>query len=133
MKLDGLVVAQQQTTTRNEVGEATKSLPINVAVDQGSTNDNNVYAVPVARIRNSMSPGDCYSLCKRRIIVGRKSKYLNQCDIIVEQSNFISRMHFSIELNETVKKFFIYCMSKNGIFVNNKYVQRGTPYILDEE
>jgi hypothetical protein len=99
----------------------------------GSNNDLNIYATPIAHLRTSVNPDDRYHMFKRRIIVGRKSKYLNQCDIVIEQSNFISRMHFSIELNDNIKKFFIFCMSKNGIFVNGRYVQRGVPYVLEDE
>ena len=76
---------------------------------------------------------ECIYLNKNYFIVGRKSKFFNKCDLNIEKSNFVSRIHFIIELNSLIKKFFIYCVSKNGIFINNRYLQRGTPTILDNK
>ena len=76
---------------------------------------------------------ECFYLNKNYFIVGRKSKFFNKCDLNIEKSNFVSRIHFIIELNSLMKKFFIYCVSKNGIFINNRYVQRGVPTVLDNK
>ena len=72
-----------------------------------------------------------YYLNKNYFIVGRRSKFFNKCDLNIEKSNFVSRIHFIIEFNSVLKNFFIYCVSKNGIFINNRFLQRGIPTQLD--
>jgi hypothetical protein len=76
---------------------------------------------------------ECFYLNKTYFIVGRKSKFFNKCDLNIEKSNFVSRIHFVIELNNLLQKFFIYCISKNGIFINNRYLQRGIPIVLENK
>lgn len=74
---------------------------------------------------------DSYYLNRNYFIVGRKSKFFNKCDLNIEKSSFVSRIHFIIEFNSLLKKFYIYCVSKNGIFINNRFLQRGIPTQLD--
>jgi len=52
---------------------------------------------------------------------------INQADILIENSTLVSRQHVSFELKSTHKQTYwqLYSMSKNGIFLNSHYIEKG--------
>ena len=91
-----------------------------------------------------------FSLKKAKVIVGRKvsanitennnSNASSVADISIENSTLVSRQHFSLELktasniasksenqesSPTLIYWQLYCMSKNGLFVNTRYIETG--------
>lgn len=55
-------------------------------------------------------------------VIGRNSSS-SQVHFHVADNNLVSRKHFQILYNASIKQFFVNCLSKNGIFVD-KYLQR---------
>ena len=55
------------------------------------------------------------------------SNEINQADILIENSTLVSRQHVSFELKSTHKQTYwqLYSMSKNGIFLNSHYIEKG--------
>jgi hypothetical protein len=100
---------------------------------------------------NVSQKSQIFSLTKPKVIIGRKvngnitentnaSNASPIADICIENSTLVSRQHFSLELKSTLNivtkntnqessatliYWQLYCMSKNGLFVNTRYIETG--------
>jgi hypothetical protein len=77
-----------------------------------------------------------FNINKKQVLIGRKQNEnsnslnedtkRNEADILIENCTLISRNHFSLELikNSETCYWQLNCMSKNGLFVNQRYIEK---------
>ena len=65
-----------------------------------------------------------YLMRQTRVTVGRSSARIG-ADVDMGESSFISRNHLEIYLDQS--RFFILVTGKNGIFVDQIFLKRGSP------
>jgi hypothetical protein len=119
--------------------------------NSNSSSTTNIATSKDVLTENVTQKSQIFSLTKPKVIIGRKvngnitentnaSNASPIADICIENSTLVSRQHFSLELKSTLNivtkntnqessatliYWQLYCMSKNGLFVNTRYIETG--------
>ena len=120
-----------------------------MCIDYGSNNSAN-NSINKDVLEEISQKTQVFNVKKPKVIIGRKvnnnitennnSNASSVADICIENSTLVSRQHFSLELKSSLNivtkntsqesssaliYWQLYCMSKNGLFVNTRYIETG--------
>ncbi|CAF1237374.1 unnamed protein product [Rotaria magnacalcarata] len=94
-----------------------------------NTNENDHSNLPYARLDSTYF--GTYDIWHERTVIGRKNNR-REVDVSMGSTPVVSRIHFELLLLNG-SEFHLKCLSKNGIFVNNKYGKMSSTTILPKQ
>ncbi|CAG8621439.1 1537_t:CDS:2, partial [Ambispora gerdemannii] len=99
-------------------------------IQQVTTMDNNNNG-PVQAYAKLEGESFCYYIRTLQVMLGRKASSSDQVDIHLGPTKAISRQHARLFYNFTTQRFEMAVFGKNGAFVNEQFVEKGSTVPLE--